>query len=215
MQKNNSKFILFLILFFTIFLPINDIKAYKISVPLHSYTEEDIYNKFSLIEGFDINKYSSIACGEASLQFYCYAFLPGIELTYSENASNAFIGNTDCDYFFFNEGLYNSDSDSSGRKDCTSYIVRLSAYEGVYSNFDDGQGVAQNVLDFSEYMQEESVEDKIELEITTKASNILTFILDKSSNLYSVIINNEIFKLCIGVLISYLIFLIFYKLIRK
>lgn len=62
---------------------------------------------------------------------------------------------------------------------------------------------------------DDGVEEPKELEVTIKGSELLNFMLDKTKNIYEVLIANQIFVLCLGVLLSYLIFIILYKIIRK
>ena len=218
---------LYIIIFIISLFIINiNAKAYNIYVDHNdiTYTEENIYQEFSKIEGFNINKYPNIYCTKNiydTATMNCYAFSKDIIFIENTNSSDLLISKEieNCNYYhlYFHKVHYNDNYGLLRECSFNSYnVIRWNNY--TYSNFDfnvfdESTNLKYNKLDFSPYMLEE--EEKVELEITIKGTEILNFILDKTKNIYEILINNQIFKLCLGVLLSYLIFMVIYRVLKK
>ena len=206
----------------SLFIINTNVKAVDIFTTTHSgvYTEKELYDEFSKVEGFNINEYKNIFCSSSGSYGYCYALTDNTanSLTYIDSVLR--ISETDnCGYYFvLLEKTYISNQLSTYRT-CSHNDGRLvSPNNHTKSNFNfnflsDTYNETYNVLDFSSYMSPE--EEKEELEITIKGTELLNFMLDKTKNIYEVLIANQIFVLCLGVLLSYLIFIVIYKVIRK
>lgn len=204
-----------LILIFTLmiisFLGIGSAKALAV-------TEDDIINYIvpaieSKYTDFNFKEYRNVVCADASSYIRCRFYSTNdldsfnivsseIKLTKSTKYCEVkyYPNNHYTDPFFYN----NSNSHPY------SYYNPIYITSYFIDKFENEEKV---LLDFSDYFGENE-EPKEELEITIKATEVLDSMLDKTKNIYEVLINNQIFKLCLGVLLSYLIFIFLYKIFK-
>ena len=203
------------VLIFIISLFVINIKISAIS--LEEINEEYIYENYvqkleETYEEFDINNYSNVVCdyyisSSSSLRCKFYSIDDMDKFTYTINYTSVYFNKIE-DFKYYSVNFDGTEFKPSIKSASTSainlnnYIIFSNIYTDVITDF--------RSLDFSSYLSPE--EEVKELEITNKATILLNFMIDKTKNIYEVLINNEIFLLCIGILISYLIFMFLLRL---
>lgn len=180
-----------------------------------TYTEKELLDDFSQIDGFDKEINTNFHCRLSFGTWYCYSFTDEQVNNFyysSDKYVKTSISGGDCNYYYLQ---YSSFGFTSSIKSCiNSFFLDIS--DTIYSNYNfhlltDEENEKINVLNFNF----DEVEEKEELEVTIKGTEILNFILDKTKNIYEVLMNNQIFQLCLGVLLSYLIFMVICRVIKK
>ena len=175
-------------------------------------TEEDIYNLVSK-QNIDLDLNPNIFCYLSSERMKCYFFDDDVSnnIVITETYSGYLIENSiDTSLTFYSFKSFDS---IIAYTDSKIYLV-LTGSESVFTNIDK----IYNLSDYEKIYKLDIPSDEEkeeELDITIKATNILNFILDKTKNTYEVLINNEIYQLCLGVLLSYLVFMVVYRVIKK
>lgn len=218
---NKKWLISILISFISIFVFTNKISA----TDMFTYngvlfTEDTIYERFiTKFTDFDINKYSNIYCYKESGYYFCYAidneYLNTMILKSSTDTTLTYTGSTSLGGgikgYFLN---IKSPSSSSSKGWNSNYTITL---DEAYSNFyfpemTEEQKSKITKIDFSKYT--ESTEDD-EPEINIKANKLLIFIIDKTKNIYELIINNPMLLFIISIPLVYVCFLIIYKIFKR
>lgn len=198
------------ILFISLFLVNVNVKAFENT---HDITYDFIYNNVVLKaqendNDFDFSVYNKFVCGPVNSELYCRFFNETDlnKFVLENNGTNTNLSKSeDFNYYYI-----------FTNKTFSYTIVRYQAisnsyYSGnVYTNISDYKDLT-NVI----YLDDGTEDEVKELEVTIKGTEILNFMLDKTKNIYEVLIANQIFILCLGVLLSYLIFMVIYRALRK
>ncbi|MBQ9072129.1 MAG: hypothetical protein IJY25_03120 [Bacilli bacterium] len=209
------KFLKKTILLFTLVISFcllgTNVKAFEST---HDITYDLIYNNVVLKaqeenSDFDFNIYDKFVCSPVNSELYCN-FIKGEDLDKFvleyKNNSVYFTKKEDYQYYYIYTNKTFSYVFVFSKTSSSSY------YSGnVYTNISEFKDLT-NVVYLDSGIVEETQE---ELEVTIKGTELLSFILDKTKNIYEVLISNQIFTLCLGVLLSYLIFMVIYRITRK
>ena len=216
-MKFLKKTILLIILIVSFCLINANVKAYDIfEFNGITYTEKELLDDFSQMSGFDKSIHTKFYCYYSYGVAYCYAFtdeqLSNEYLTTSGKNIKITLPTENCKYYSLSYSK--TGNKNSSIRECFNPIGFYST-DPRYTNFDvylysDEENEQINVLNFN-FDEEEPKE----LEITISGTEILTSILDKTKNIYEVLISNQLFVLCSCILLSYLVFIILYKTIRK
>ena len=216
-----KKTLLLFTLVISFFLINANVKAYDIFNTTYKgmINEKDIYETFLTDVTFNPSSHKYIYCtasSQTSYYLYCFALTEDAKnnLVLNEEKINI-IGFSGCEYYTFNISKTNSTYLRYNHNYCSSSISITYYPDYILSNFDfpflsSSENKNINVLNFN-FDEEESKE----LEITVTGTEILTSMLDKTKNIYEVLIANQLFVLCSCILLSYLVFIILYKTIRK
>lgn len=237
-MKAIKKGLYIITLIISLFIINNKAKAYDIPFSTDfTFNEDYIYERFiETWPDFDIKEYSNIHCSIGSSNngvsgFKCYAFnsytIENLNYLGIIGINNRFQLNDTADasktkhYYFF----YLPSTNSYVQKkinNSLSDIIYISNNKSFTNfdlpGFDDSKNASFNLLDFNKYINPvvpEEPEEVPEIEINTKATKLLDFMIDKAKNIYEVLINNEIFKLILSIPLIYLVFLALSRIIKK
>lgn len=195
----------------SLFLINNNVKAFAST---HEITYDFIYNNVVLKvqennSDFSFDIYNNFFCSTYTSDFYC-SFIQDEDLNkfYLEYSDDKVRAIEKEDFKFY----YIQTNKDLSRNPYIQYISFYSSFKSgnVYTNISEYKDLT-NVV----YLDNGIEEKPEELEVTIKGTELLNFMLDKTRNIYEVLIANQIFVLCLGVLLSYLIFMVIYKSMRK
>ena len=219
----------------SLFIINTNIKAYDINFTDDITINEDyIYEKFiEVFPDFNIEEYPNILCdismsGSLGKIITCYAFNNYAIENFVYVANKPLNGYTQLQLSrtfdrrlgkYYLLGYYpESNKNQYSLYNSSFSINSITIYKNQqFTNFeligiDDLINSVVNVLDFSAYL---GVEEPEEPKINIKATNLLNFMIDKTKNIYEVLISNDIFKFILSIPLIYLCFLAIYKLISN
>ena len=207
-MKSLKKSLYTIILIISLFIINNQVFAFESDYIL---TEDDV-NYIITKYNIDLEIDSNIFCYLSDGRMDCY-FLNDDVL------SNTIISKTYSGYSIKNE------IDTSLTRYTFKSLESILPYTDTYINYNIWG--TQSIFTNSDKIYDSITYDKIyklnisseeeitEPEINIKATKLLNFIIDKSKNIYEVLINNEIFKLILCIPLIYLCFIVIYKLISN
>lgn len=232
-MKAIKKGLYIITLIISLFIINSNIKAFEIDLKDNVFmNEDDIYEKFiEYYPDFNINEYPNIICDNSQNSgryLNCYAFnnytvenfiyTPKSLGNVSITLKDTFDINLAPFYYFVYDPHTNTKTQGFYGKYLTiSQLYIKKTYHFInfeLKGLDETLNSYYNKLDFSKYLQPQEPEVP-ELEINTKATKLLDFMIDKAKNIYEVLINNEIFKLILSIPLIYLCFLVLSRIIKK